>query len=545
MTVAPSSDEENAVGLADVVTTPEREAALLKAGWWDDVTISDRLSLHAHEQPEAIAVVDPTSGDRATFARLAADAARVAAFLGDSGVEPGEVVALQLPNWYSSIAIALGCLQAGAVVNPMLPIYRSHEIRHMLHVGRAKVIFTPSRYRGFDYEEMIESMRGDLPRLTRHVVVGPDSDVCERLFGRYHQVPQSRRGAGEICELMFTSGTEAEPKAIMHSERTLNASARATTEALGITASDVVWMPAPIGHATGFNHGMRLAVYHGLKLVLQDIWDPFEGARLVSAEHCTHTLLATTFLRDLIGARRAGADDVSSLRLFGCGGAPVTPGLVREAEEVGIGCLRLYGATEVLVATWNRPASPLTKRLHTEGPPLDGVELAVRDDGGRPLVGEPGELFVRSPSGCLGFFHDPVRTSMTFGDDGFIRSGDLGVLDEEGFFTIAGRKKEIIIRGGLNIAPREIEDLLADVQGVRQVAVVGLPDDRLGEITCACVVLEPNANLSLEAAVEHLKAAGLATFKLPQRLEIVDMLPTTATGKIRKQVLVARLLGQG
>ena len=300
-------------------------------------------------------------------------------------------------------------------------------------------------------------------------------------------------------------------------------------------------MPSPIGHSTGLNYGVRIALTFGLPLVLQDRWNAGEAARLVEQHRCTYTVAATTFLADLVDAARRSGADLSSLRLFSSGGAPVPAELVEAAEGLGMTVLRLYGSTEVLVATWNTPASPRPLRLATDGPPLDHVEVEVRDDEGRPLVGDPGEIFVRGPNTSVGFYADPERTAATFGSDGWVRSGDLGVLDEAGHLTIVGRRKEIIIRGGMNIAPREIEDVIRTMPEVAAVAVVGLPDARLGEIACACVV-PAAAPVTLEAVTAHLRAQGMAIFKLPQRLVTVAELPTTSTGKVRKFELVQAIL---
>ncbi len=350
---------------------------------------------------------------------------------------------------------------------------------------------------------------------------------------------------GAVSELIFTSGTEAAPKAIMHTEQTANFSVRVAGEDLGIGEGDVVWMPSPIGHSTGFNYGVRFALYHGLPLVLQDRWDAGVACDLIAARGASYTLASTTFLQDVVAeAERRGDRRLGSMTRFGCGGSPVPPELVRRAAACGIGVLRLYGSTEVLVATWNRPGTPAGQAVNTDGPALRDVEVEVRDENGEVAApGAAGEIHIRGPNTCVGFYRDPARTAATFGPGGWLRSGDLATMDEDGFLTVVGRKKEIIIRGGLNITPREIEDLLLDFPEVDRAAVVGLPHERLGERVCACVVLAPGAALDFETMVERLRAIGLATFKLPERLEVLDSLPVTASGKVQKFEIVDRLTG--
>jgi acyl-CoA synthetase (AMP-forming)/AMP-acid ligase II len=344
-----------------------------------------------------------------------------------------------------------------------------------------------------------------------------------------------------VSELIFTSGTEANPKAIMHTEQTANFSVRVAWDDLNMSSNDVVWMPSPVGHSTGFNYGVRFALYHGLKLVLQDAWDPAVAADLIDREDCSYTLAATTFLQDLVTHLARNDRSVRAFPRFGCGGAPVPAELVSAAADRNITVLRLYGSTEVLVGSWCRPESPIEKRRETDGLPMSHVETTLRSKTGEPCEpGEPGELFTRGPNTCVGFFDDAERTAETF-DDGWVRSGDLLVEDSDGYLTVVGRKKEIIIRGGLNIAPREIEDLLVQFPEVTAAAVVGLPDARLGERSCACVVVDGAAHLAFETMIERLKATGLATYKLPEQLEVIDEIPRTASGKIQKHVLVARL----
>ena len=535
--------------LRNMVTSPERESEYRSRGLWNSDTLPGMVSNHARARGDATAVIDRLGERRMTYAELDSDSSRVAAFLVGAGVGPGDVVSVQLPNWYETVAIAVGILKVGAVVNPMLPVYRSKELRHMLGVARAKVLFTPAQYRGFNYVAMVDALRDEIPSLLAHVVVGGD-EVRAISFDSILKTSTVKTlglevSAADVSELIFTSGTEAEPKAIMHTEQTANFSVRTAYASLEMTPTDVVWMPSPIGHSTGFNYGVRMALYHGLKLVLQDVWDGDQAADTIEAERCTYTLAATTFLRDLVHACEERPRDVSSMRSFGCGGAPVAPELVTRAANQQINVLRLYGSTEVLVATWNRPGSPLDKRTGSDGVALDDVEIVTRDDQGRDVVGTPGEIHTRGPNTSVGFFNDPSRTGATFDDQGWVRSGDLAVMDDDGYLTVVGRKKEIIIRGGLNVAPREVEDVILRLSAVEAVAVVGLPHARLGEIGCACVVLRPAAQLTFRDMIEHLRMSGLASYKWPERLEILPQLPVTTTGKVRKHVLVAGLATSG
>ena len=350
---------------------------------------------------------------------------------------------------------------------------------------------------------------------------------------------------GAVSELIFTSGTEAAPKAIMHTEQTANFSVRVAAEDLGIGDGDVVWMPSPIGHSTGFNYGVRFALYHGLPLVLQDRWDAGVACDLIAARGASYTLASTTFLQDVVAeAERRGDRRLGSMTRFGCGGSPVPPELVRRAAACGIGVLRLYGSTEVLVATWNRPGSSGGQgRRHRRARPAPRRGRGAGREREVAAPGVAGEIHVRGPNTCVGFYRDPARTAATFGPGGWLRSGDLATMDEDGYLTVVGRKKEIIIRGGLNITPREIEDLLLDFPEVDRAAVVGLPHERLGERVCACVVLAPRTALDFETMVGRLRAIGLATYKLPEQLEVLDSLPVTASGKVQKFEIVDRLDG--
>lgn len=527
------------------VTTAARRRSYEVGNLWDDSTLPNQVAEWAQVRGDAIAVVDANGERRRSYAQLQLDTMRLSAALAEQGIGLGDVVSVQLPNRYEAAVAALAVLSRGAVLNPLLPNYRARELCHVWSRARPQAIITPDQYRGFDHVELVAEVGAATGHSPWHVVVGDtggDTQLAEILASKQH-ADRVARAAGDVSELIFTSGTEAEPKAILHSEQTANFSVRVAFEDLGMSGDDVVWMPSPVGHSTGFNYGLRFALYHGLALVLQDEWDAEAAADLVAREGCTYTLAATTFLQDLLHAAERKPERTSSLRRFGCGGAPVPPELVETAEDLGICVLRLYGSTEVLVGTWNRPDAPLEKRMHTDGRAMENVEVAcVREDGTPCEVDEPGEIITRGPNTSIGLFEDPERSAAIFDTEGWVRSGDQGTLDPDGYLRVVGRLKEIIIRGGLNIAPREIEDLLMRLPEVERAAVVGVPDPRLGERSCACLVLRGDARLTLPEICNRLLADGLAKYKLPERVEVLDALPQTASGKIQKHRILEQLI---
>lgn len=530
--------------LNDSVTSPARRGAYLAAGLWNGDTLVGRVQAWPAAR---IAVVDRNGERRHSYGQLQRDAVQLAAYLRGIGVGRGDVVSVQLPNIYETTVVALAIQLVAAVINPILPNYRQKEIAYIVATARPKVIFTPALYRGYDHRELVAGIGGGV----HHIVVddaagGGDASLAAILRAPDAAVAEVFDGpaAAAVSELIFTSGTEANPKAIMHTEQTANFSVRAAYRDMEMSADDVVWMPSPVGHSTGFNYGLRFALFHGLKLVLQDGWDAALAERLIRAEGCSYTLAATTFLQDLVETLEAGGRTLD-FRGFGCGGAPVAAELVERARTVGIRALRLYGSTEVLVASWNRKCSTLEKRLFTDGKALRQVELQVRGaDGNIAGPGSAGEIFVRGPNTSVGFFNDPERTAATYAADGWVRSGDMAVMDADGYISIVGRRKEIIIRGGLNIAPREIEDTLLAFPEIERAAVLPIPDPRLGERCCAAVVFRDRASIDFDEMTRRLHQLGMARYKWPQRLISLTAMPTTASGKIQKHRIAALLAGR-
>jgi acyl-CoA synthetase (AMP-forming)/AMP-acid ligase II len=545
-------DTQREAGIRNLATAQVRARSYRQHGLWTEDTLSSRVRLHAEERGDAIAVIDDGGARQHTYSELGRHSSLVADMLRTLGVQRGDVVSVQLPNAYETVVVAVAVQSVGAVINPLLPNYRSRELAHVITTARPRVVFTPAVYRGWDYIEMLDEVQRLTGAAPARVVVDQDSsggdvalrEVLERSDGT-EQLRPSVSPASAVSELIFSSGTEATPKAIMHTEETTNFAARTVFRDLGFAETPIVWMPSPVGHSTGFNCGLRPALYHGVTLVLQDRWQPAAAVELLRSSGCNYTLAATTFLQDLVDECERTDTRLSQMTHFGCGGAPVPADLVARGDQVGLGVLRLYGSTEVLCATWNRPDSPFDKRANTDGFPLSHCEIELRDEDGRQLgVPGEGEIYVRGPNTSVGFLDDEVRTRATYLPDGWVRSGDLARIDADGYVTIVGRKKEIIIRGGVNIAPREIEDMLTTFPEVERAAVVGVPDARLGEKSCACVILRPGYEMAFDTMTARLREAGLATYKLPELIRVLDNFPVTASGKVQKHEILREMLGQ-
>jgi acyl-CoA synthetase (AMP-forming)/AMP-acid ligase II len=515
-------------------------------GYWGTRLMSTYLERAARETPSKIALVH--RGRRISYAELQGTVTRVAAGLRALGLGRGDAIGIQLPNWIEFSYFHLAVTRIGAISNPLLPSLRAHEIEYMARHARTSALVVPASYRGFAHPRMVEEVRARLPDL-RHVFVvggqgGKDTIGVEEFLQRPWErdatpLPELAGDANDPRLLLFTTGTEASPKGVLHSHNTLHFALTTFARGFGCAADDVVLLPSPVGHATGAVYGHDLGMLLGGKIVLQDQWNAEEAVELIEREGCTVMWGATAFLHDLAHAENVGRHDVRSLRLFASGGAPIPRDLVRQAQDV-IGCrvAAAYGSSEGMNVTINGPEDPLEKVVGTDGRPNPGIDVRLTDDAGRPVAqGAPGEITYRGPNVFLGYLADPERTAAAFDADGFFHSGDLGVLDPDGYLRVVGRKKDIIIRGGENISPAEIENLLYAHPGVREVAVVGMPDSRLGERVCAFVVPRDDGAPTLHELCDFLVARRVAKFKLPERVEIVGELPKTPTGKVRKHLL--------
>lgn len=537
------------------------------------MTLWDDFAAAAARHPDKVAIVSHRAADTGSedlsYGRLAGLAERFAGGLVELGVAPGEVVSFQLPNWWQVAALHLACVRIGAVANPIITILRRREVGFILDRVASRVCVVPGHFRGFDHAAMLAGLRAELPKLEHAFVCGGTGDgpggleafepfFCDTPWEAKHpaaQLDARRPDPGEPAQIMFTSGTTGEPKGVVHSHHTMDVGLRAVSEPLGLGADDVVLMFSPLGHQTGYLYGMCMPLKYGMKLVLQDTWDPETMLRLVGEEGVTWTMGTTTFVLDACAAAaRHPEADLSSLRYFTCGGAPIPPKAVTEARaRLGTSLVAVWGMTEVGVCTTTRPGDSDETVCSSDGAPVDWAELRIVDgDGADVADGVEGRLLVRTPSQHLSYHGRPDLYAAGFPEGieaGWFDTGDLARRDPNGSgatggsIRITGRSKDLIIRGGENIPVAEVEAGLISHPHVHEVAVVAAPDERLGEKVCAAVVAAGDEAPTLPELRAHLERQGMAKPYWPELLLVKEALPKTASGKTQKFALREELAG--
>lgn len=449
-----------------------------------------------------------------------------------AGIGPGDIVGCMVPNWREWLVVAVAAAQAGAVMLPIVTIYGAKELGFILRQSGAKWLFTPDRFRNTNYAQVLADC-GDLPALERHVVIGPDFAALE---GEGPIADPASVAADDLALLVYTSGTTAEPKGVMHSARSFLAELETMYAMRGGLEDSAVISPWPPGHVAG-----ALAMYRflcqGTPLVLMDQWEPNLAAELIDRHKVSSSSGTPFHLSGMIAAADAHGHDLSSLRQYLVGAAPVPPSLIERCQAQNLAVFHCYGSSEHPTVTSGVAEDPLDKQLHTEGRLIMGSEMRfVDDDGADVPAGTDGEICTRGPELFMGYL-DPVLNESAFLPGGWYRTGDIGRVDAEGYLLITDRKKDIIIRGGENISSKEVEAVLLSHPSVVDAAAVAAPDDRMGEVVRACVVLTPGATLTLDDLRDHFFSAGIAKQKTPERLSILAELPRNATGKVLKHEL--------
>ncbi|MCS1316322.1 medium-chain fatty-acid--CoA ligase [Escherichia coli] len=522
----------------------QRRAAYRQQGLWGDASLADYWQQTARAMPDKIAVVD-NHGASYTYSALDHAASCLANWMLAKGIESGDRIAFQLPGWCEFTVIYLACLKIGAVSVPLLPSWREAELVWVLNKCQAKMFFAPTLFKQTRPVDLILPLQNQLPQLQQ--IVGVDKlapatsalSLSQIIADNTPLTTAITVHGDELAAVLFTSGTEGLPKGVMLTHNNILASERAYCARLNLTWQDVFMMPAPLGHATGFLHGVTAPFLIGARSVLLDIFTPAACLALLEQQRCTCMLGATPFVYDLLNLLEKQPADLSALRFFLCGGTTIPKKVARECQQRGIKLLSVYGSTESSPHAVVNLDDPLSRFMHTDGYAAAGVEIKVVDDARKTLPpGCEGEEASRGPNVFMGYFDEPELTARALDEEGWYYSGDLCRMDEAGYIKITGRKKDIIVRGGENISSREVEDILLQHPKIHDACVVAMPDERLGERSCAYVVLKaPHHSLSLEEVVAFFSRKRVAKYKYPEHIVVIEKLPRTASGKIQKFLL--------
>jgi acyl-CoA synthetase (AMP-forming)/AMP-acid ligase II len=521
------------------LTEAWRERGLLgeaRLGW--------ALDRAGRTRPEAVAVIDEDA--RVSFGELRDLSDAIAAQLLAGGVGPGDVVSFALPNVIATVAAAAAIWRIGAVSNPIVTLYREHEFAFILDQMRPAAVLSAADIRGRDLCAEIDgalAVVGHEPRLRLRLPGARAAGWEELASGPAAPLPADVEpaAADEPCLVLYTSGTTANPKAVLHSSAALMQEVASMQREWGLTFRDRMLMASPLTHITGLLQGLLVPCLVGAASVLIDRWDPDHCVETIERERATYMAGATPFLRGVLDsyASRMPADG-PSLRQYCCGGAAVPPELIERAERIGIAAYRCWGMTELPTATLAGERDPLVRRARSDGPIAEGVEVEAVDEDRLPLPpGAEGELRVRGPERMLGYL-SAADNAAALDEEGWFYTGDLGTVDAAGYVSITGRLKDIVNRGGEKLSTREIEELILRHGAVADVAVIPMPDERLGEDVCAVLVADAGA-LTDDDLIAFLREQRIAVQKLPRRIVRVAELPRTASGKVRKHELIERL----
>jgi acyl-CoA synthetase (AMP-forming)/AMP-acid ligase II len=446
--------------------------------------------------PLDVPSVDAALSSAATSTDFERRVARVAGGLIEAGVVPGDGVCWQRPNSVEAVVLYRACWRVGAVAVP---------VHHQAGPADVDVIVEETAPRLFVRDELPE---GD--------PVPPEV---------------SRADPADAAVVLFTSGSSGRPKGVIHTHRALTYKARLMAQVHGLATDDAILMPAPLAHISGLLNGVLLPGVVPMKSVLMPKWDPDEALRLIEREHVTFMIGPPTFFIGLMGAPAFSRATVESLRLVSSGGAGVTAAFVEEASaKLGCTVKRTYGSTEAPTVTTTQAGDDPVRASSTDGRPTGDVELQIDHT--------TGELWVRGPELFSGYT-SPDRNIDAFTDDGWFRTGDVGTIDDDGWLTVVGRIKDVIIRGGENIAAAEVEAVLESHPDVRHAVAVGAPDARLGERVVAFVQLMPQSSFGLDECRAWFETRGIARFKTPERVVAVSELPVLAAGKPDRAALRA------
>ncbi|MFV9474704.1 AMP-binding protein [Advenella sp. RU8] len=524
-----------------------RKEKMIKNGFWKNRTIEHFFRLALETQPDKTAVVaykingKNSPSVRLSYRQLDERINAIAKSLIRLGIQRSDVVSFQIPNSWEFIAISLACARIGAVANPLMPIFRERELSYMLKFLESKVFIVPSVFKNFNYEEMAQGLLPKIATLQHIVVLGGEGENSfeKCLLTDYSTDPlvADPVGPDDILILLFTSGTTGEPKAVMHTSNTLLAALDGFVEALELNDSEIILGASPMAHLTGYGYLAMLPIVLNSTTVVMDNWDPGIALQIIKDEAVTFSMASSPFVQDMCNATEKGAPRSPQFTKFCCAGAPIPPIVIERAHQImNLTVCSAWGMTENGAITITEPAVALEKSSISDGKAISGIELKIADGNGNELPrGETGRLLVRGASQCVGYYKKPELNALT--EDDWFDSGDLAFISQDGYIRINGRSKDIVIRGAENIPVIEIENLLYQHPSINTVAIVGFPDERLGERACAFVTLKEGASFSFEEMRQYLKDKKVAPQYFPEKLEIRNDLPRTPSGKLQKFIL--------
>jgi acyl-CoA synthetase (AMP-forming)/AMP-acid ligase II len=528
------------------MTPHDRVAGYIEAGLWTDQRLGWMLHETAAQGPDREFLVYEEV--TLTYGQVVDWVDRTASDLVVQGLRRGDRLLVQLPNCLEALIYQLAAFRVGVVVAPVIAIYRSHELGHIVADLRPRGVVAAAelgeRRPTAEFDELLKMagltgvarwavgppVRGWLPSTPRETDSGPDDEG---------PLPEPLEAA-ECCLILYTSGTTSMPKGVMLSSRALVSQAKIFQRTMEVGSDDCIVCTAPLSHLAGFLNGCLVPSVAGARTVILPRWDPDLAPAQIERHRGTVCISAPVFLHDVLTRYEAGASPDHRLTTWCVGAAAAPPGLIERAERAGVRAFRAYGMTEASgTCTLASPDDPMARRAGNDGRIVAGTELQAVDEHRVPLpAGQIGELRLRGPQLFMGYT-DPAHTAAQIDADGWFYTGDVGEVDAEGWVTLRGRTKDIINRGGEKFSARDIEDAIAGHPSVSMAAVVGAPDERLGEVVAAFVVLAPHAAWpGPEELLAHLDALGLAKPKRPVRWQVLDALPTTATGKVQKNKLL-------
>ncbi|WP_053362424.1 AMP-binding protein [Bacillus sp. FJAT-27251] len=519
---------------------------------WPNRTILDYLNDAIEKYPNKIAIIDKKS--RYTYQELGKLVDRVALGLLELGLGKGDVISVQLPNWNEFVILHYAITRIGAIMNPLIPIYRDREIGYMVGLAESKMIVVPEQFRKFNYPEMINRLKHKWPSMEHVFVLGEQVPSEMKALSSLFEDPREERqdtalldeivlDPNDLTQIIFTSGTTGNPKGVMHTHNTLCIAAENWIKRLNLNENDVVHMASTFAHQTGFIYGVRVPAHIGATGIYQDIWNPEEFLELAEKERITQTAGATPFLKDILSVEGIRDYELSSLRIYGAFGAPIPRALVKEAsEKVSFTILAGWGQTENGLVTVTKLDDPEEKLTNSEGSPFPGMEVKVVDDEGYPCPPyQEGNLLCKGPAHFVGYLKRLEETLEEF-KDGWFKTGDRAIMDEDGYIRISGRSKDIIIRGGENIPVAYVENVLYEHPDISDAQIIAMPDQRLQEKACAFITMKPGRKpLTLKTVQEFFLERGIAKHYWPEHVEIIDDFPRTPSGKIQKFRLRERI----